>query len=161
MIRLTLTPQSRKEFERFLDLADELGNPGADAVRPLQEGIRAGFEMNFASEGRQGGEPWAALAERTQRERERLGYPAEHPILVRSGSYRDSFTDEGHPNHISDWSADGGRWLIEEGSSDERVEELEYGRWDMPARPVTILGEAGEARLSEIARFLFDQWFED
>lgn len=161
MIRLTPTPQTREEIDELLRRVEELARPRADAVRPLQEGIRAGFAVNFASEGRGAGAPWAQLALFTMRERRRLGYPPDHPILVRSGSYRDSFTDETHPRHVSEWDAAGGVWRIVEGSSDPRAEELEYGRWNMPARPVTILGAAGEARLDEIARFMFDQWFED
>ncbi len=161
MLRLTLTPGSREEISRFLDLADELGSPGADSVRPLQEGVRAGFAVNFTTEGRQAGAPWAALALVTMRERRRLGYPPDHPILVRSGGYRDSFIDETHPLHVSEWGVDGGVWRIDEGSRDPRAAELEYGRWNMPERPVTLLGGRGEERLDEIARYLFGQWFED
>lgn len=47
------------------------------------------FDRNFETEGRAGGlGGWAALAERTQQEREALGFDANHPILFRYGDLR-------------------------------------------------------------------------
>lgn len=160
MIRLTAAAQTKTEIGRLLDLVEELAHPTPAAMRPFQDGVRAGFAVNFASEGRGAGAPWASLALVTMRERRRLGYPPDHPILVRSGGYRDSFVDESHPLHISEADSEGGVWRIVEGSSDPRADELEYGRWNMFPRPATILGERGEARLDEIAAYVFDQWFE-
>ena len=48
------------------------------------------------------GSAWLPLTRRTNDEREALGYPREHPILVRSGDYRRSFTDPDHADHISE-----------------------------------------------------------
>ena len=45
------------------------------------------FEKNFASEGKLVG-GWAQLRERTQREREALGFDAQHPILYRYGDLK-------------------------------------------------------------------------
>lgn len=161
MIRLIATDRTRGEMAEFLRALDELATPTEAAIRPIQEGIRAGFAANFDSEGASGEAPWAQLTAYTQAQRERLGYPAAHPILQRTGIYRRSFTDEHHVNHVSDWSATGGVWLVEEGSTDERADELEYGRPNMAARPVTVLGVQGEARLSYIIDAMFDDWFEE
>lgn len=160
MIELRASEQSQREIGEFLRLLDELANPPESAIRPIQEGIRAGFAAIFASEGAAGEAPWAQLAEMTRRQRERLGYPPAHPILHRSGVYRRSFTDEHHVNHVSEWSAGGGVWRIAEGSTDERADRLEFGDPRTPARPVTILGAAGEARLSYVLDQLFEDWFE-
>lgn len=47
------------------------------------------FERNFQTEGKAGGlGGWAQLAERTQEEREALGFDPNHPILVRYGDLR-------------------------------------------------------------------------
>jgi len=47
------------------------------------------FDRNFQSEGKSGGlGGWAGLSERTQAEREALGFPAAHPILYRYGDLR-------------------------------------------------------------------------
>lgn len=160
MIELTPTSKTREDVNVFLRQLDELANPTETAIRPIQEGIRASFAAIFDTEGAAGEAPWAQLTAYTQAERERLGFPAAHPILQRTGIYRRSFTDEHHINHVSEWSAAGGVWLIEEGSTDERADHLEFGEGNMPARPVTILGAAGEARLSYILDQMFGEWFQ-
>lgn len=159
MIRLIADDRTRREITAFLRLADELASPTADAIRPVQETIRAAFDFAFEREG--SAAAWAPLAPFTQRERRRLGYPPQHPILQRSGDYRRSFTEEGHPAHVSEWSAAAGIWQITEGSADDRAQELEQGRWNMPARPVTDLGEQGENLIAVTLEHLFDTWFED
>lgn len=159
MIRLIADDRTRREVAEFLRLADELGAPGPDAIRPVQETIRAAFDFAFEREG--SAAPWAELAPFTQRERARLGFPPQHPILQRTGAYRRSFTEEGHPAHVSEWSVTGAIWQITEGSADERAQELEEGRWNMPARPVTDLGEAGEGLIAVTLEHLFDTWFEE
>ena len=159
MISLKPTSASERAITEFLRQSAALSNPTAADVRPSQEGIRAGFDAIFATEGAAGEAPWAQLTAYTQHERERLGFPGAHPILERTGIYRRSFADEHHVNHVSEWRVGGGVWTVEEGSSDERADELEFGRPNMPARPVTILGAQGEARLSYILDELFDGWF--
>jgi hypothetical protein len=47
----------------------------------------------FDSEGSFIGEPWTPLAERTQSERESLGYEPAHPMLQREGHLLRSLTD--------------------------------------------------------------------
>lgn len=159
MIRLTPDERTQIEIADFIARIDEMIAPGEDAIRPIQQTIRAGFAFNFAAE-RGDDRPWAPLAPVTMRERRRLGFPPDHPILVRRGEYRDSFTEEGHPQHVSEWNAGAGRWTIEEGSRDERIEHLEIGTWRIPARPVTIIGRSGEDMLKTILDLMFDQWFE-
>lgn len=159
MIRLRPDDRTSAEIAEFIGKIDEMVTPGQDAIRPIQETIRAGFAFNFAAE-RGDDRPWAPLAPFTMRERRRLGFPPDHPILVRRGEYRASFTEEGHPAHVSEWSAAGGRWIVEEGSRDERADHLEFGTWRIPARPVTIIGRSGEDLLLTTLELMFDQWFE-
>ena len=160
MIHLRPTERTQREIAEFLRRADDLAAPNADAIRPIQETIRAAFDLNFQSESA-GGDPWAPLAPFTQRERARLGFPPQHPILQRTGDYRRSFTEEDHPAHISEWEAVAGRWRVAEGSADERAQELEEGRANMPARPVTDIGEPGDHLIAVTLEYLFNQWFED
>lgn len=160
MIRLRPDERTRDEIVEFIRKLEELAQPGEDAIRPIQETIRAGFAFNFAAE-RGDDTPWSPLAPFTQRERRRLGFPQDHPILVRTGAYRDSFTEEDHPLHFSEWSTEAGRWRITEGSRDERADLLEFGDLRTPPRPVTILGRAGEDMLMTTLDHMFGQWFEE
>lgn len=52
------------------------------------------FGRQFASEGGEFGEKWAALKQRTQEDRKRRGYKPAHPILVRRGYLRASLTSK-------------------------------------------------------------------
>lgn len=160
MIKLRLADDSRRQWLEMIARIEALAQPTAEQVEPIQQVIRAGFAFNFAREMGDDA-PWAALTPFTVRERRRLGYPGEHPILFRSGSYHDSFVDEGHARHISEWDASGGLWTVAEGSSDPRAEELEFGRWDMAGRPVTLLGESGEQRIETVLDEMFGGWFEE
>jgi HK97 gp10 family phage protein len=72
---------------------------------------------------------WAELAQSTQDERERLGYPADEPLL-RDGSLRDSISHEVH-----DLEA-----VI--GSTSDIAEYHEFGTSKMPPRP--FIGPAAE-----------------
>lgn len=159
MISLRLQDDSRREWLEMVERMSALAEPGREEIEPIQQAIRAGFAFNFAQE-RGDDRNWAPLSLWTIRERLRQGYPGAHPILYRTGSYHDSFVQEDHPRHISEWSAGGGLWMVEEGSSDERAEELEFGRWNMPGRPVTLLGESGEQRIETVLDELFGRWFE-
>ena len=160
MIRLIPTERSRQEAREFVSLAEELANPGADAIRPIQDAIRATFAANFANE-RGDDRSWAPLALRTIKERIRLGYGGAHPILIRSGEYRRSFVEADDPQHVSQSEIAGGKWRIEEGSSDKRAGTLEFGSDNVPPRPVTLPGRAGEERIADVIEYLFDRWFEE
>ena len=159
MIDVQPSQQSERELNEFLRRLEALGNPPPAAVEAVQEAIRAGFAEVFDSEGAAGGAPWAQLAEATRRERQRLGFPPAHPILERTGDYRVSFTNEGHADHISEWSAGGGVWRIAEGSSDYRAKYHEPGGDIIPRRSVTALGAGIEAQIGAALDQLFFEWF--
>lgn len=159
MISLQPTAESLHDLNEFLQRLTDLGDPPPHAVESVQDAIRAGFAQVFASEGAAGEAPWAQLAEATQRERQRLGFPPAHPILVRTGDYRASFTDAGHADHISEWSAGGGVWRIAEGSSDYRTKYHEPGGDIIPRRSVTALGPGIEAQIGAALDQLFVEWF--
>jgi HK97 gp10 family phage protein len=65
---------------------------------------------------------WPALAESTEAQKERLGYPLDAPLL-RTGDLRDSFSHEaqGHTGVV--------------GSTDEAMVFHEFGTSKMPPRP--------------------------
>ena len=159
MITLSADAGTRESVAAFLALCDQLSAPPEEAIRPIQEAIRAGFAANFDNEAA-GEAPWGELTNFTQRERRRLGFPPAHPILERTGRYRRSFTEGAALNHVSEYTTAGGRWVIAEGSQDERAEELEYGRYDMPGRPVTVLGPTGEQRIGIVLDLMFAEWIE-
>lgn len=159
MISLEPTAESLHDLNEFLQRLTDLGDPPPHAVESVQDAIRAGFAQVFASEGAAGEAPWAQLAEATQRERQRLGFPPAHPILVRTGDYRASFTDAGHADHISEWSAGAGVWRIAEGSSHPLAQFHELGTSRMPARPATRLGAQLEAQIGAALDQLFLEWF--
>ena len=66
---------------------------------------------------------WQELAESTQKERVRLGYTADEPLL-RTGDLRDSYqhNSDSHEGYV--------------GSDDPRAAWMEWGTRKMPARPV-------------------------
>ncbi len=111
MIRLQPTPATEEKIAGLLRRMDALRQPAPADYAPIQDAIRAGFEINFTKE--QGNDkPWDSLAARTRNERRRLGYPQAHPILVRSGDYKRSFTDADDPDHVSEDEIAGGIWRL-------------------------------------------------
>ena len=160
MIRLVASAETRRNVDEFLRRVEELRQPPPEALRPIQDVIRATFAANFASESGDG-QKWAALAPMTVRQRERLGYPGQHPILVRTGEYKRSFIEGEHPQHFSESEIAGGVWRVEEGSTDPRGDQLEYGDFRTPPRPVTRPGARGENEIATVLEFLFSDWFEE
>ena len=160
LIRLRPTEATRRHVADFLDLADDLATPKADAIRPIQDVIRATFAANFTNE-RGDDRSWAPLALRTIKERIRLGYGGAHPILIRSGDYRRSFVEADDPQHVSESEIAGGVWKIHEGTADIRAGTLEFGSDNVPARPVMAPGRSGEDRITEVVEYMFDRWFEE
>jgi hypothetical protein len=134
VINLVESAQNQSQWAAIQRTVDNLLRPTKQQLQPVQEAIRAGFAENFDTESA-GGQPWAQLALSTVIERVLLGYPNEHPILQRSGSYRSSFTDVGG-EHVSDIDYQSGVVSLFEGSRDERAAELELGVGKMPARPI-------------------------
>lgn len=77
-----------------------LGLSDGPDVGRITNPIRAGFAHNFDTEA--GGpfrQQWRDLADRTNREREQLGFPPAHPILERTGGYKSSWVNRMDPNH--------------------------------------------------------------
>jgi hypothetical protein len=93
------------EMWAALGAIGELTHREADIVANV---VRLGIAWNFAHESAPDGTPWEPLAPRTQAERregiDSRGIPfrtgAMHPILVRTGDLKRSFTDPDHPRHI-------------------------------------------------------------
>lgn len=138
MIDLILTnPQLTDDLLRLITA---ISNPPPQTTKQIEEAVRAGFAANFASESA-GGSPWPELSIVTIFDRAVHGFPAAHPILVRTGDYRSSFVDSNDPDALSEFFSSGDGWAIEVGSSDSRVEELELGTGRIPARPVTMLDD--------------------
>lgn len=78
---------------------DRISKRGQD-LRPLWSGamtdeVHRFFADQFATGGRAGGEPWAALAQSTIERKLRRG-TAGNPILVDSGEMKASLTDRSH-----------------------------------------------------------------
>lgn len=82
---------------------------------------------------------WAPLAESTEAEKERLGYPADAPLL-RDGQMRDSIEHlvEGHEAVV--------------GSKSDIAEYQEFGTQTIPPRP--FIGPAAFANKEKIERLL-------
>lgn len=151
------TPETERVFSDLDRLFHSLSRPSTSDLRPVSAAVRRGFADNF--EGEEAGDlgHWDALAERTIQERIALGFPGEHPILVRTGDYARSWTDAGNPDHIEDLDSDGFGFVLNIGSQDERVEALELGTDIMPARPVSYLSRRAEQRIGDALDDMFDR----
>ena len=157
MIRFVPTPQSRRDLEDFLDRLENIPRRMADDDEPIRAAIRRGFALNFDRESAGNGPRWAPLAEMTNDERERLGYPREHPILVRSGSYKASFVDDNAEGHVSAQGLSDISLVIEEGSGDIRVGTLELGWVNIPPRPVLGLNFVAEDEIADEITAILDR----
>ena len=149
MIRFVPTPESERSLNEFFDRLENITRRVAQNDDPIREAIRWGFALNFERESAGNGPRWAALAESTNEERVRLGYPPEHPILVRSGAYRSSFVDEFGEGHVSAQGLSDVSLVIEEGSGDIRMGTLELGWVNIPARPVLGLHFVAQDRIGD------------
>ena len=160
MIRFVPEPDSRRRLEEFLDRLDNIPRRMAERDEPIRESIRRGFWLNFERESAGNGPRWAPLAEATNDERERLGYPREHPILVRSGSYKASFVDPNAEGHVEAQGVSDISLLIEEGSGDIRVGTLELGWVNIPPRPVLGLNFVIEDEIGDEIAAILDHLLE-
>jgi len=149
MIRITETQRTAQQWSDHNAAFARLANPPAALASMVADVIRDGFAANFASERAGNGAPWATLAARTQAERARLGFPPEHPILVRTGDYRRSFVDAADPDHIEESATTGDRWTLAVGSRDYRVAWHELGTGIMPARPALEMDQAHQERIAQ------------
>jgi hypothetical protein len=106
------------------------------------------FERNFQGEGNMVG-GWAALAERTVRERESRGFGGEHPIMIRYGDLKriavDSLMTVKRPTTFAATDSDGktiqvslsgnnGK-LIVSASGEKAVNQIGHQSSNLPARP--------------------------
>ena len=150
MIDLILTnPAVLDDLTHFVD---RITNPTAQITSQIEDAVRAGFAENFANESA-GGVAWEELAAYTMLDRLNKGFPAAHPILVRTGDYRASFVDSGDPDALSDYFVTGDGWALKIGSNDSRVDDLEGGTSGpptIPARPATILSAASENNVFDV-----------
>lgn len=158
MITLKVSPASLADVNRLTIALQRLRDtgPGAGNVEKVASVMRQGLLENFATESN-GGQKWAPLAERTVRERQRLGYGGRHMILVRTGVYRESFTQRDAPDHVSKFAVMFGHWLWQEGSADYRARFHELGTARMVARPATSLTPAAESRIGQTLDYVFSQ----
>lgn len=160
MIRFVPTPESRRQLDEFLDRLENIPRRMAGQDEPIRAAIRRGFLLNFERESAGNGPGWAALADATNDERQRLGYPREHPILVRSGSYKASFVDANAEGHVEAQGVSDTILLIEEGSGDIRVGTLELGWVNIPPRPVLGLNFVAEDEIGDEIADILDRLLE-
>lgn len=144
-------------FETLVSFVRAIVAPGQNEKRSIEEAVRAGFAANFANESSGDGSSWTALAGRTNVDRQRRGFPTVHPILVRTGSYRASFTVPGSTNSLVEEESTGSEWTMYVGSSDNR-RILEFGgvtiiqgeQVYVPPRPATILSDQAENNIASV-----------
>lgn len=154
MIDLTLSNSAvLDDLARFVD---RLSNPTPQFTAQIEDAVRAGFAENFATESA-GGTPWEQLAFDTMLDRVVHGFPAAHPILVRTGDYRASFTDRQDANAFMEFAATGDGWTMDIGSSDSRMEELEGGTRLIPARPAAVLSTTAQNNVFAVLERLITQ----
>lgn len=156
MFDLILPDDAFSEFEQFFYA---VLSPSVREQRQVDRAVRRGFAKVFGNQG--GAVGWQPLAEATVAERILLGYPGRRPILIRTGDYSQSFTQDGHPDHVFRVSRANSAVEFQVGSAEERVQWLEYGTTRMPARPVVDLDDRTEAEvlngLDEVYDRLFDR----
>lgn len=128
-------PASVGVFSRVLQIPGRAVSAfmqGAPAVTfwAYQQNIQEVFDA-------EGIPPWPALAVATIISRLHLGFPPEHPILERTGSFRRAFVVAGAPgNVIEETGLGGGGKRLRFGISDPRFIWHQEGTRFMPARPV-------------------------
>lgn len=153
---LTLEAQG-DPFEDLVKFVKAIVAPGQNEKRAIEDAVRAGFAENFNNESSGNNKRWRILAPRTNIDRQRRGFPTVHPILVRTGSYRASFTVAGSANSLVEEESSGGEWTMYVGSSDNR-HILEFGGTTIiqgkqvyvPPRPATILSDQAESNIASV-----------
>lgn len=104
--------------------------PGVEKI--LRESVRE----RFSKEGRPQF-PWPSLAESTAQDRIRHGFPAYHPILIRTGELMDSLILKSHPSHIYKTTA---KWM-DFGTRDHKAvfHQSPAARKKLPRRPMLFI----------------------
>ena len=151
------TLHTNAKFDDLERLIDKIARMGSGESRKIADGVRQAFQENFTRQGSGAGR-WPGLAPSTVRDRRRLGFGGERPILVRRGNLRAGYIDRGSPDHHERiWQSPVGL-TIESGSADERIALLhERGTSRMPARSVSRLDDGQENRLTNIIDYVIDQ----
>lgn len=152
----TLQLQRNTIADDLDQLINRISNPGSAQKRSIADAVRQRVAENFTRQGSANGH-WAALSPYTVRQRQELGYAGNRPILVRSGRFRASHVDRSNTHHYENISTTGSGFVVETGSDDERDVELQRGTRFMPARPVNILDDGQEARISDVIDFVIRQ----
>lgn len=154
MISLQLTSNPiATDLERLIDKID---NPGPRQRRMIGGAIRQQFQSNFSNQ-RSGNGPWPALAPSTVADRRRQGFAGNRPILVRTGSLRSSYVDEGSSDHSSRVFRAGGFTVYEEGTLSDVARYHERGGARLPQRSVTLLDDGQENRIFQIVELMVQQ----
>ena len=160
MIRFVATPESQSADE-LREFFRRIRQPGADERCKIAGAVRQGVARNFTSQRAGDGPFWQRLAPSTVLDRLMLGYAGERPILVRSGSFRDSHTNPANPDHREEWETTAEGYSVEIGSRDERDAVLQGGQigpsFVIPPRPVSVLDSLSERQLGDTLDWIFDQ----
>jgi phage gpG-like protein len=135
-------------FTDITKLIARLNAPSSTDTEPVTQAIRDGFAENFAGEQTGAGLSWVPLRPFTIAERTRLGYGGAHPILVRTGSLRSSYTAQGGDS-VNEFTPDGSGWVLAVGSQHPNALKHEQGEGRVPARPVTILSPQRENTIAD------------
>lgn len=99
-MRVYLDIADGPRWERFWRDLATLGELGPREAVLLADAGRRGLALNWEHESAPDGGRWVALRPFTQKERRRLGFAPQHPILQRTGDLKESFTEPGHARHI-------------------------------------------------------------
>ncbi len=129
--------------QKAFSFIDALSRPKPAIIEDFDRTVRRGFDNNFRRQGWE--RPWAALRPRTQRDRRRKGYPAQRPILERTGAYRRSWTTSSPSQRSFRGSRSGWSLYLTGSSSIHQYHELGTSR--MAARPAATLVKSDIAML--------------
>ncbi len=99
-MRAHLVIKDRPRWDKFWRDLSRVGELGSREARLWANSAERGLALNWERQRSPSGGWWLPLAQRTQKERRRLGFAAKAPILKRTGDLQRSFTDAGHPRHI-------------------------------------------------------------
>ena len=140
-ITLKARTQNRTEmFDAFAPLKQFFNLVSDELPVVVEDTVAYAIERVFEEEGSRN--QWAPLAPYTQKERTRLGYGAEHPILVREGTYRGAFIDSNSPHYVSEHETIGdNHYVMRIGTTNSLFPWHEKGTRYMPARPATPIGD--------------------
>lgn len=155
----------RNPFDDLLKFINGVENPGNAEKRKVAGAVTKGFQENFSKQRAGDGDEWDPLAGITQVERRKLGFAAESPILVRTGSYRASWVNPDDTDHVEVFERTGTGWLMDIGSQDLRVSILNDGGYTIikdkrvfvPPRPVVELSRSAQDGIGDALDFVVDQ----